>query len=202
MSRVVWQKFGDLVLPCMRLVMGGVVVTVVEASVMLVWCCTLQPQHLWITIMPAALCPQRPLRQSAHCRALWPGKAPPPAPPPLHDVWRSEDGAAWRLVTCNAPWVSSCTMHSLPSTDKRLAQQQRNSRLSEYRCVLIRHQYRRRFAGATWNDHWCKRWRAGAARPYVDHRWRLRRDGAKHCQAHALPPPERSALGQGSAKLL
>ena len=32
------------------------------------------------------------------------GKPFPPAPPPLRDVWRTQDGLSWELVTDSAPW--------------------------------------------------------------------------------------------------
>ncbi len=39
---------------------------------------------------------------AAHLKA---GKPFPPAPPTLHDVWRTKDGLSWELVTDNAPWA-------------------------------------------------------------------------------------------------
>ena len=33
------------------------------------------------------------------------GKPFPPAPPPLRDVWRTQDCLSWELVTNNAPWA-------------------------------------------------------------------------------------------------
>ena len=43
--------------------------------------------------------------QSNFVADLKAGKAFPPAPPPLCDVWRTKDGLRWELMTDDAPWA-------------------------------------------------------------------------------------------------